>query len=142
MCGLYFYIAVKLGSLKEKWKRNWKVVKCTWFYRRLLKISWKKKVTNVEVLRRMGVKTKLLYQIKKRQLKFLGHIIRKDGIENNILTGKIMAYRARGRQRYMMRDNALRWIGNNKGINDLILQEKDRGRWRDMTSNGRIGYGT
>ena len=75
---------------------------------------------NVEVLRRMGVKKELLYQIKKRQLKFLGRIIRKDGIENKVLTRKIKGTRARGRQRYLMRDNALRLIENNKGINDII----------------------
>ena len=49
----------------------------TWFYRRMLRISWKEKVTNVEVYRRMNTSTSLLIDIVHRQLTFLGHILRK-----------------------------------------------------------------
>ena len=48
-----------------------------WFYRRMLGISWKEKVTNVEVYRRMNTSTSLLIDIVHRQLTFLGHILRK-----------------------------------------------------------------
>ena len=53
MCGLYYYKTVKPGPSTEYGKeieKLWNVV-----YRRPLKISWKKKEINEEVLWRMGV---------------------------------------------------------------------------------------
>ena len=55
----------------------------TWFYRRMLRISWKEKVTNVEVYRRMNTSTSLLIDIVHRQLTFLEHILRKGELENH-----------------------------------------------------------
>ena len=59
----------------------------TWFYRRLLRISWKENVINVEVYRRMNTNTSLLIDIVHRQLNFLGHILRKGELGNLVVTG-------------------------------------------------------
>ena len=59
-----------------------------WFLRRMMRISWTDKLTNEEVLQRAGVERKLIGEIT-RQMRFLGHVIRKDGLENLALTGKI-----------------------------------------------------
>ena len=71
----------------------------TWFYRRMLRISWKEKVTNVEVYRRMNTSTSLLIDIIHRQLTFLGHILRKGELENLVVTGFVDGKRDRGPQR-------------------------------------------
>ncbi|KAL4120153.1 hypothetical protein QTP88_012884 [Uroleucon formosanum] len=47
-----------------------------WLYRRILRISWTEKITNVEVLRRMGKKKELMITVKCRKLQYLGHIMR------------------------------------------------------------------
>merc|ERR1719244_2287 len=70
-----------------------------WFYRRMLKVSWTKHVSNEEILRRVGNPVRLMDVIRNRQLRFLGHVIRKDGVEKLALTGKIEGKRDRGRQR-------------------------------------------
>ena len=70
----------------------------TWFYRRMLRISWKEKVTNGEVYRRMNTITSLLIDIVHRQLSFLGHILRKGELENLVVTGFVDGKRDRGRQ--------------------------------------------
>ena len=44
-------------------------------------------MSNEEVLRRAETQQVLLMIIRKRQLEFLGHIMRKDGLEELILTG-------------------------------------------------------
>lgn len=49
-----------------------------WFYRRLLRIPWTKRVSNKEVLRIKETKRMLILRIKKRKLKFLGQ--RKQGL--------------------------------------------------------------
>lgn len=45
-------------------------------------------MTNEEVLRRVGLKLELLKKIKERHLEFLGHIIRKDFMEDLSLSGR------------------------------------------------------
>lgn len=47
-----------------------------WIYRKMLRISWIERVTNVEILRRMGKERELINTIKGRKLQYLGHITR------------------------------------------------------------------
>ena len=60
-----------------------------WFLRRMMRIPWTDKLTNEEVLQRAVVERKLVGEIRTRQMRFLGHVIRKDGLENLALTEKI-----------------------------------------------------
>ena len=48
--------------------------------------------------------------IRKRQLEFLGHIMRKNGLEELILTGSVDGKRSRGRQREKYLTNLSRWV--------------------------------
>ena len=75
-----------------------------WFLRRLLRVSWKDRETNESVLQRAGLGRQLLAEVKKIQMKFFGHLIRKDGIENLVVTGKIEGKRAQGRQIYKLHE--------------------------------------
>src|ERR1041385_1911783 len=72
-----------------------------WFYRRMLRIAWTEHASNVNVLRKAKAKRELVINIRKRQLKFLGHIMRKEDLEEIIVTGKIDGKRSRGRQGLM-----------------------------------------
>ena len=69
----------------------------TWLYRKML--SWKDRITNDEVYRRMGTSNALLGDIVRRQLSFLGHVLRKDELEKFVVTGFVDGKRVRGRQR-------------------------------------------
>ena len=55
-----------------------------WFYRRMLRVSWRDRVTNEEVLRRA-----LLRELRGRQMNFLSHVIRSEKTEHLCLTGRI-----------------------------------------------------
>ena len=59
----------------------------TWLYRKMFRISWKNRISNDEVYRRMGTVNALLEDIVKRQLNFLGHVLRKDELEKLVVTG-------------------------------------------------------
>ena len=48
--------------------------------------------------------------IRKRQLKFLGHVMRKEGLENLVLTGKIEGSRGRGRPRETYMSSLCKWM--------------------------------
>ena len=70
-----------------------------WCFRRMQRISWKALKTNSEVLAQTGTSRDLLKSIRTRQLRFLGHVIRKRKLEHLALTGKIDGRRSKGRQR-------------------------------------------
>ena len=51
-------------------------------------------MSNEEVLAKAGTRRKLVETIRKRQLQFLGHVLRKEELENMAITGKIEGKRA------------------------------------------------
>ena len=65
----------------------------------MMKILWTDKVRNEDVLSRAQEKRKLMNDIRVRQLNFLGHIIRRDGLENLAMTGRIEGKRSSGWRR-------------------------------------------
>ena len=60
-----------------------------WCWRSLLKISWIERISNEEVLGRLGSDRELLVKIRARQMRFVGHIMKRGKIEDTSLTGKI-----------------------------------------------------
>jgi len=111
-----------------------------WLYRRMLKISWTEHVTNEEVLKRAQTERNLLASIIKRQLKFLGHVLRKDSLENLVLTGKIEGKRDRGRQRMTFMKTLS--TQTNIDVGEMLHLARDRRLWRIMVADVLKGYGT
>ena len=106
-----------------------------WFLRRMLRISWVERVTNEEVLRRAGCARKIISEIRKRQLRFSGHVIRENKIENLCLTGRINGNRGRGRPRKTF---LMQFINEPEGLvtsNQIIHLASNRGLWREMIAN-------
>ena len=106
-----------------------------WFFRRMLKISWTDRVSNEEVLRRVNMPRTMLKDIRRRQINFLGHAIRKEKIEHLCLTGKVEGRRPRGRQRIKYLDTIVEDIGGQTTRNNLIQLARDRQRWREVTAH-------
>ena len=120
-----------------------------WFYRRMLRISWTEHATNEEALRRAGGKRKLVKTNKKRQLQFLGHVMRKGNLENLTLTGRIEGTRSRGRQRIAYLKSASKWMAEGIPTRDSQMKEqsilqatRNRELWRTMIADVLNGYGT
>jgi len=115
-----------------------------WFLRKMMKIPWTDKVSNEDVLNRTQVKRKLVKDIRVRQLKFLGHIERKDGLENLAMTGKIEGKRSSGRRRVTWMSSVKRWL-QERGVKhqevELIERTRNRKLWHDMIAYVQ-GYGT
>ena len=59
------------------------------FLRRMLRISYKDRVTNEAVIRRTNVDRTLMKDIVKKQIQFFGHVIMKEELENLVVTGFI-----------------------------------------------------
>jgi len=110
-----------------------------WFLRKMQRIPWTDRVTNEEVLKRAGTKRTLLSTIRRRQLEFLGDVVRKEGLENLVLTGKIEGNRDRGRQRKTFLGSLREQVAN-KWRTDIRSSEilhlaRERGRWNIMIAN-------
>ena len=84
-------------------------------YRRLLNISYKDHVTNEEVRRKIQAAIReydeLLTLVKKRKLRWFGHISRSSGLAKTILQGTVKGKRKRGRQKKRWEDNIKEWTG-------------------------------
>ena len=70
-----------------------------WAFRRMQRISWVRRMSNEAVLHQTGQNRSLLKLIRKRQLGFLGHCLRKGKLEHVVVCAKLEGKRAPGRQR-------------------------------------------
>ena len=70
-----------------------------WCFRRMERVSWKQRMKNTIVLKKVGTKRQLLAIIKERKLKYFGHIKRSNSIQKFILEGKVKGKRGVGRRR-------------------------------------------
>lgn len=83
-----------------------------WVYRRMLRVSWMDKITNIEILNRLNKTTEIVRTIKTRKLEYLGHISRhpeKYGILLIILKGTLEGRRGPGRKRKSWIQNLREW---------------------------------
>ena len=58
-------------------------------YRRMMRIPWTAKITNVEVRNEIKTQRKLIINIRKRPSSFFGHVMRRGSLEHTVITGKI-----------------------------------------------------
>ena len=131
MLTCYIYSVLLYGC--ETWTINKnmqnKLEACEmWFLRRIGKISWTQKLTNVQILRMLNTKRQLLYNIKKRKMSFFGHIKRHDSILKQSLEGKLEGKRGKGRPRLAWVDNIKKWAGCDMA--ECTRLTRDRERWQ------------
>ena len=80
-------------------------------FRKILGISYKDRVTNEHVRRTNQLYEDLLATVKRRKLKWYGHVTRPDGLTKVILQGTVEGSRRRGRLRKSWIDNIAVWTG-------------------------------
>ena len=123
----------------EAWTLNKQVQKKLeaveiWLLRRILRIPWTQKKSNVAVSKEADARRSLINRRRKRQATFIGHAIRRDGLEHLVTTGMLEGKRGRGRQREKILDGLISWFGV-KRVTDILLTMKDREYWRGMIAN-------
>ncbi|XP_071853762.1 uncharacterized protein [Apostichopus japonicus] len=111
-----------------------------WLYRKMLKVSYKDRMSNEEVLNRVSEERKLLSELKNRKMQYMGHILRSNGLQKQLLEGKVGSKRKRGRPRNTWLADIRNWTG--KSLHDLARTAEDRTKWRTMASRASKGQGT
>ena len=106
-------------------------------YRRLLNISYKNHVTNEEVRRKIqaaiGEYDELLTLVKKRKLRWFGHVSRSSGLAKTILQGTVKGNRNRSRQKKRWEDNIKEWTGMDFASSTRAAE--NRKRWKRIVAN-------
>ena len=101
-------------------------------YRRLLGVSYKDRISNDEIKRRIkneiGPYDDLLTIVKKRKLKWYGHVTRSSGLAKTIMQGTVKGGRKRGGQRKRWEDNIREWTGLE--LKETLRKAEDRMEWR------------
>ena len=109
-------------------------------YRRLLNISYKDHVTNEEVRRKIqaaiGEYDELLTLVKKRKLRWFGHVSRSSGLAKTILQGTVKGKRKIGRQKKRWEDIIKEWTGMDFASSSRTAENKTR--WKGIVANSFV----
>ena len=82
-----------------------------WYWRRLLRVPWTTRRSNLSILKEISPKYSLGGLMLKLKLQYFGHLMRRtDSFEKTLMLGKIEGGRRRGQQR-------MSWLD---GITDLM----------------------
>ena len=106
-----------------------------WCWRRMLSVSWVERMTNESILEEIGKKRELLTTIRRRQLRFLGHILRREDLKNLSLTGKIVGLRGRGRPRIKCMDGINKTISGGHSTGEILQMTRVRREWKFKIAN-------
>ena len=79
-------------------------------------------------------KRSLVQRMRKQQATFFGHVMRREGLEHFLATGKLDRERSKGRQREKMLDSLKSWLGAGR-VTDMMSTARDRDVWKDMIAN-------
>src|SRR4051812_2889142 len=110
-----------------------------WCYRRILRISWKDKVTNKEVLNRVQIELHFLKDMIKRKLKYAGHVLRgSSGVTHlQILEGRLEGKRKVGAPRSTWMKDVCGWTGMDS-YGKVKREAENRESWKFMVVNLHI----
>jgi len=78
-----------------------------WLWRKEEKLSWKDKVSNEEVLKRVGETRCLIKAVYERKKNWIGHVLRGNGLLRDVLEGRMVGKRGRGKPQIGMLDELM-----------------------------------
>ena len=128
---------LKLGRSGQQIRNAWKVLKCGagegW--RRSVG-SWTDHVRNEEVLLRVNEQRNILHEIRRREANWIGHILRRNCLLQQVIEGKIKGQievtRRRGRRCKKLQDD----LKGSRGYCELKEEALDRTMWRNRFGRG------
>ena len=106
-------------------------------FRRLLSIPYRDHDTNEEVRstirHAIGPYEDRITTVRKRELRWYGHLTRSTGLAKMILQCTVQGGRGKGRQKKRWEDNISEWIG--LGLREALRKAQDREEWRNVVAS-------
>ena len=99
-----------------------------WCRRKLLGVTYLDRKRNTEIIDIIQPKITLESRIVKAALSFIGHVVRSDMMELQMMLGRMEGRRGRGRPHCSRLDNIQKYLSND--IMNLRLDARDRAGWR------------
>ena len=88
-----------------------------WCWRRLLRVPWKARRSNLSILKEISPEYSLEGLMLKLKLQYFGHLVRRlDSFEKTLILGKVEGGRRRGRQR-------MRWLDGSTDSMDTCFSK-------------------
>ena len=100
------------------------------------KISWVDHVRNEEVLLRVNEQRNILREIRKRKANWIGHILHRNCLLNQVIEGKIKGEMDVTRRRGRRRKKPLDDLKDRRGYSHLKEEALDRTMWRNRFGRG------
>ena len=104
--------------------------------RRLLIISYRDRITNIEVRNRVTKEicqhSELLAMVITKKLRWFGHVMISNSMSKTILQGSIEGKRRRGRPKMQWQDNIVKWTGLD--INKTMIAAENREGWKQIVT--------
>jgi hypothetical protein len=121
-----------LRAVDQKFLKSFQM----WCWRKMEKISWTDHVRNKEVLLRVKEQRNILHEIRKRKAKWIGHILRRNCLLQQVIKRKIQGgievTGRQGRRRRKLLDN----LKERTGYSHLKEEALDRTMWRARFGRG------
>ncbi|KAK2189654.1 hypothetical protein NP493_100g02015 [Ridgeia piscesae] len=109
---------------------------CAWHGDEMPQKASRHHISNEEVRNRtrqaIGPYEDLLTTVKRRKLKWYGHITRSSGLAKKIMQGTVQGGRRRGRQKKRWEDNNPEWTGMTLGA--AMRKTERREEWRELVA--------
>ena len=108
--------------------------------RKHLGITYRDHISNEEMRNRtweaIWPHEDLLTTVKRRKLKWYGHVTRSLGLAKTILQGTVQGGRKRGRQKKRWEDNIPEWTGMSLGA--AMRKAESREEWRELVAKSYV----
>ena len=109
-------------------------------YRKILRISYKDYVTNKEVCAKIqqaiGTHENLLTIVKRRKLKWYGHVSRSSGLARTILEGTVNGGKRQGTQKRRWADKIRKWAGLDFVKSQWAVENREK--WRKLVVKSSV----
>ena len=111
-------------------------------YRKVLRVGWRRKMTNVELYSIIGPRETLLQRVICRKLQLFGHICRMDDSRKlkTLMFGVMEGKNRRGRPCREWIDDVTAWCGKDS-LQHLSHMARDRDTWREVVKSASSTYG-
>ena len=100
-----------------------------WCWRRVLRVSWMERKTNIWIIENIKPEWTLESRVPKAALSYFGHVVRAGGMEDDVMLGRMNGVRRRGRPRQTWLDT-LKGYSSGATISNMRRDAGDRAGWR------------